>query len=413
MVGQNLIPNGNFESGSIPCENTGERHEGLVDNWYAATGSSLYYKRNECDSWFSSTPVLNGTGGLLIRGETWINGLMVSDFVVNDFLEPLEEGCTYYLEFYGKSYTIQHPSEEALRDCLIRPSRDITFYLGDENDAFGIETTWGEHLRTDAWKIGDYEKIAFNGRIQIESNETAWQKYTTCIKAKGGESKLGVSGPIRFIEGAPPCELVSDEALDTFSVEAFTTNRFFHFFYYEIDNIALYKIPEKLTVIDTICQYQFNTVNLFDLVPDSPIFEEVTFLWEDGNGSAIREFEDGGTYNIEVILPCITIPLQLEIQTITCPSPVYIPNTFSPNLDGINDVFRPYFNATYQLNYYQLTIFDRWGNLIFTSNDAMIGWDGFVVNQKSNADTYLYNLEYQFVGFSRRERRTGSLQLIN
>ncbi|MEI6348480.1 MAG: gliding motility-associated C-terminal domain-containing protein, partial [Bacteroidota bacterium] len=54
---------------------------------------------------------------------------------------------------------------------------------------------------------------------------------------------------------------------------------------------------------------------------------------------------------------------------------IYIPNTFTPNGDGINEVFRPY-GSGYKTTGYEMLIYDRWGKLIFTSNVFEKGWDG-------------------------------------
>ncbi|MEO6883828.1 MAG: PKD domain-containing protein [Bacteroidia bacterium] len=53
----------------------------------------------------------------------------------------------------------------------------------------------------------------------------------------------------------------------------------------------------------------------------------------------------------------------------------YVPNAFTPNGDGLNDVFQP--TGSYlNMNSYDLSIFDRWGNLIFHTNNFYQGWDG-------------------------------------
>ena len=58
---------------------------------------------------------------------------------------------------------------------------------------------------------------------------------------------------------------------------------------------------------------------------------------------------------------------------IQVPSEFYLPNAFTPNGDGDNDVFLP---KGYKIEDLQMLIFNRWGELIFESNDVNIGWDG-------------------------------------
>ena len=85
---------------------------------------------------------------------------------------------------------------------------------------------------------------------------------------------------------------------------------------------------------------------------------------------------------------------------------VYIPNIFTPNGDGINDIWKPVMNE-YSTEGYQLSIFDRWGQLIFYTNDTEEGWDGTVNGNPAAPNTvYSYKLkvrdyvglEYEFVG---------------
>ena len=53
----------------------------------------------------------------------------------------------------------------------------------------------------------------------------------------------------------------------------------------------------------------------------------------------------------------------------------YIPNAFTPNDDGINEIFIPK-GIGFDKNSYHMYIYDRWGNFIFYSDDPAKGWDG-------------------------------------
>ena len=69
---------------------------------------------------------------------------------------------------------------------------------------------------------------------------------------------------------------------------------------------------------------------------------------------------------------------------------VYIPNAFTPNEDGYNDVFIP---VGYGINEIRLTVFDRWGAQIFTSNETSIGWDGSHKGKQCEQGVYVYKAE--------------------
>ncbi len=74
----------------------------------------------------------------------------------------------------------------------------------------------------------------------------------------------------------------------------------------------------------------------------------------------------------------------------------YIPNTFSPNGDGVNDIFNMYSNGISTENF-EMLIFDRWGNRIFTSRSLSEGWNGAVNNRGEvvQEDVYVYKFNYQ------------------
>jgi gliding motility-associated-like protein len=75
----------------------------------------------------------------------------------------------------------------------------------------------------------------------------------------------------------------------------------------------------------------------------------------------------------------------------------YIPNVFTPNDDGLNDVFKPVFSP-YGLDEYSyyLEIFDRWGNMVFRTTDPAKGWDGKVKKiDDGKQDVYSYRVRYK------------------
>jgi len=71
---------------------------------------------------------------------------------------------------------------------------------------------------------------------------------------------------------------------------------------------------------------------------------------------------------------------------------VYIPNAFSPgNGDGINDVFLVHGTGLLTENY-EMRIYDRWGALVFRTDDIYKGWDGTIRGTKAKQDVYVYKI---------------------
>lgn len=74
----------------------------------------------------------------------------------------------------------------------------------------------------------------------------------------------------------------------------------------------------------------------------------------------------------------------------------FVPNTFSPNGDGQNDIFYPRGNGLFRIK--SMMIFDRWGEIVFEKkdfppNDPSSGWTGYFKGQKASADVYIYMME--------------------
>ena len=84
------------------------------------------------------------------------------------------------------------------------------------------------------------------------------------------------------------------------------------------------------------------------------------------------------------------------IKTICTTDNIFMPNTFSPNGDGVNDVFYPRGKSLY--NVQSLAIFNRWGQMVFQrrdfpANTQDMGWDGNFNGHPAPADAYVYIVE--------------------
>jgi gliding motility-associated-like protein len=77
---------------------------------------------------------------------------------------------------------------------------------------------------------------------------------------------------------------------------------------------------------------------------------------------------------------------------------LFIPNSFSPNGDGMNDIFYPRAKGTFIVR--SMRVFNRWGELVFeklnfSPNDASAGWDGKYRGKILPPDVFVYTLDIQ------------------
>lgn len=87
----------------------------------------------------------------------------------------------------------------------------------------------------------------------------------------------------------------------------------------------------------------------------------------------------------------------------------YIPNAFVPNNDGLNDIFKPVISNASNYNF---KIFNRWGKLIFETNDYNEGWDGTYKGSLAENGVYTYRMTYRFKGNYDDQYLTGHFTLL-
>lgn len=92
----------------------------------------------------------------------------------------------------------------------------------------------------------------------------------------------------------------------------------------------------------------------------------------------------------------------------------YVPNVFDPGAGDENAVFRPF--TKQDIQHYQMQVFDRWGNLLFESQELAQGWDGMSRGQKTLPGVYAYVIRYQIQGQNgaiERRVQSGDLLLLS
>lgn len=108
-----------------------------------------------------------------------------------------------------------------------------------------------------------------------------------------------------------------------------------------------------------------------------------------------------------VILTIDSIPQNTQTQEL-----IFIPNAFTPNGDEINQVWKPIFTEGYDPQNFNLMVVNRWGQVIWESNNASIGWDGTYLNKMCPDGVYFWKT--QFGNFENADIKvlTGHLTLI-
>lgn len=138
--------------------------------------------------------------------------------------------------------------------------------------------------------------------------------------------------------------------------------------------------------------------------------------WDFGDGNIskelnpIHQYKKPGEYEVKLLgvdlSDCTTLSRQV-LKVFQNSNPILIPNAFSPNGDGLNDVFLPVLRGA---DRFGMEIFNTWGERIFSTEDGA-GWDGTYRGQSVPLGNYLYKISFRSEDGS-METRTGGITLI-
>lgn len=169
-------------------------------------------------------------------------------------------------------------------------------------------------------------------------------------------------------------------------------------------SITVRVVPDKIDLLDkdtTICDG--------DVVEISLPTDINTFQWQDGNRERQVFLTEPGNYWVKVIDHHCVSTDSMKLNVKFCGCEPYIPNTFTPNDDHLNDLFLPVFGCP--VSDYRLYIFNRWGEVVFEASSPEEGWSGSSSGRRVPVDSYAFLLRYSLYDGSEHQLR-GILHLL-
>ncbi|PJB56602.1 MAG: hypothetical protein CO098_13580, partial [Bacteroidetes bacterium CG_4_9_14_3_um_filter_41_19] len=169
-----------------------------------------------------------------------------------------------------------------------------------------------------------------------------------------------------------------------------------------------------LTVIDTMYCKKSQNINI-NVIPSPEIafsgydtlWVEPGFLLDAGYGAESYYWNTGETTETIVIDSMGNYIVEVTsyenckstdaIQILWAGTPFYLPNAFTPNGDGLNDSFGPILRYDY-VNRYHMSIYNRWGQVIYETTDINKGWDGTYKGSPCMLGAYVYRIVYEEFG---------------
>ncbi len=167
--------------------------------------------------------------------------------------------------------------------------------------------------------------------------------------------------------------------------------------YKETGYVQAYEIPEAdftLTPEETILEEA--TISFTN---GSTSNDPMTYYWDFGDNNTsddedpVHTYTAAGTYTVTLVTTSANgCENTTEKEVLIHPDfAVYAPNAFTPNDDGLNDVFEV---KGLGIKHFQLQIYSRWGELIYESDNLEEQWDGTFNGNKVPAGTYVYKINY-------------------
>ena len=181
-------------------------------------------------------------------------------------------------------------------------------------------------------------------------------------------------------------------------------------------NVTLNSCTSKASI-----KVDYQQTPLASLPPDTTLCEDDTlklnvyfpksnYLWQDGSVSTIYYITNDGYYSCTISDYCGNYHKGFKVTTIKCYCDPIIPNSFSPNGDGYNDLFKPklYCNPLF----YHFEIFDRNGLIVFETYNPSESWNGSYNGLPAPIATYYYILKVKSNYSTVINEKSGSITLI-
>lgn len=142
----------------------------------------------------------------------------------------------------------------------------------------------------------------------------------------------------------------------------------------------------------------------------------VSYQWDFGDSTYSvdkdpeKQYQVGGTYTV-----CLTVTDTIDCTSTTCKTLIAdilklvdVPKAFTPNGDGNNDIL---FLRGFSVQTVNMRIYNRYGNMVFETDDMAKGWDGTYKGQAAGSDVYAYVIDVTYADGS-KEKKHGNITLL-
>jgi gliding motility-associated-like protein len=166
--------------------------------------------------------------------------------------------------------------------------------------------------------------------------------------------------------------------------------------------------PPDISLQDTVACEE-------DIIVFSVFADRASYLWNTGETSPSIYAEDQGIYSVTATNPCGESSAQARLERQPCDCRLYIPDAFTPNGDGNNDVFTLVSNCTDMQ--WEMMVYNRWGQQVAVLSHQQPEWNGLINGQPAPTGVYTYTLRYHFpesqpIGISFEKVHYGQMMVV-
>lgn len=359
------------------------------------------------------------------------------EYMETDLTKKLEKGKRYYLSFFVSA-----------RDCLydMNPCRSDAIAMAFSDSLYQEERIPGME------QIPPFVPVLKNPAGNILSDTVNWVEIGGCYTANGTEQYLiiggfkaskdaqsegcvGASSSYLYIDdvGVYEYDPLPDTVLLCRGESVLLGKPFLHGTYkwntgqtastIEVDIQGRYVLDTYIgdcilsDTVDVVSQDE-----LLDLLPvdttickgeglDVCVMLPGTYEWQDGNQNKCISIRESGEYSLRIENKCGIFERSFYVESVTCDCDLFVPNVFTPNGDGINDYLEYYSKCDFPYKVTRFQVYNRWGELVYSSNIQGQGWDGKFLGKPLSSGIYCWIIEYEYIkhGNSTKEVVSGDV----
>lgn len=364
-----------------------------------AMNDSLKQPLNSQTSWTKISGVYTATGG-----EEWIT-LGVFNFsnihpnftqVFPTTVAPNRSHHSYYL--IDDVSVIKKPKCDTLiktTDSILCNSLSLPVTLN--SSASGASYTWSNGANTasiSAPSIGTYWCSATQGcNLTIDSFTLSLNSDTTYT------TKDTLACKDEYINLTGRADAISYLWSTNSTSNTISTNRFGKYWclsqvgckqYVDSFNVTSKAFYVDISLGEDIYTCSEERIRLGKLFAGNKKYE-----WNTGEKSCCISPTKSGTYTLTVSDECSVLKDSINIEFYNCNDCFSMPNVFTPNNDGLNDAIKP--TPRCDIDKYTFRIYNRWGEMIFETNDINERWNGKHKNELHQTNTFFYYIQYSLL----------------